>query len=127
MLSHIFFILSFYREIVLTPFVALGIMAYIAVFITTASMFKNEKLFIGTTIYLFLNILMNITSFIRGVSIYTPNTIPFVIAAILGAGLFYTSDVLLFEKKRHYSNKIQFFVMLTYALGELLLVISFLI
>ncbi len=131
MISHAFFIAGYCREIVFTS-IPLALIILLAVFfaVTVAFIFSKLKphlpkaLFYPMFLYLLINGAMNCFAIFRLVS--NP-TLPTIVTAV-GAALFFVSDTTLFFVRfnKESSLKSHFIVMLTYSVGELLIVLGLL-
>lgn len=131
MISHAFFIAGYCRDIVFASIPAV-LIALLSVFfaVTVAFIFSKLKphlpkaLFYPMFLYLLINGAMNCFAIFRLVSNPTPATI---ITAV-GAALFFVSDTTLFfvRFKKDGRLKTHFIVMLTYSVGELLIVLGLL-
>ncbi len=129
MVSHVFFILSYLRQIdfaVVTPWLA----ALLIVFFVAASLILfrflrphlPKQLFYPMLMYLILNGMMNCFAWFRSMTI---GGAAGVITAV-GALLFFLSDSSLFFVRFHKNSplKTHFVVMLTYSLGEFLIILG---
>lgn len=131
MISHAFFIAGYCKEIVFSA-IPVALIAALGVFfaVTVAFIFSKLKehlpkaLFYPMFLYLLINGAMNCFAIFRCVSNPTPATI---ITAV-GAALFFVSDTSLFfvRFKKDSKLKTHFVVMLTYSIGELLIVLGLL-
>lgn len=131
MVSHAFFIASYWREVVFARLPAALIVA-LAVFFaaTVAVLFAKLKphlpkaLFYPMFLYLLLNGAMNCFAVFRCVSAPSAATL----TTAIGAALFFVSDSTLFfvRFKKDSRLKTHFLVMLTYSVGELLIVLGLL-
>ncbi len=131
MIGHFFFILGYLKDI---DFAAIPVFVIIilAVFFTAAVTFIFSKLkphlpkplFYPMLLYLLINGAMNCFAIFRLVSNPTPSTI---ITAV-GAALFFVSDSSLFFVRFNKESRLKthFVVMLTYSIGELLIVLGLL-
>ena len=132
MISHIFFILSYLRQTdfaVVTPWLA----AALIVFFVAASLILfrflrphlPKQLFYPMLMYLILNGMMNCFAWFRSMTI---GGAAGMITAV-GALLFFLSDSSLFIVRFHKNSplKTHFWVMLTYSLGEFLIVLGLII
>lgn len=129
MISHGFFIAG-YCEFIVWENVPLWLIIALGVFFAAAVTFifsrlkkyLNKALIVPMFVYLLINGAMNsfaLFRFISGISLGT-------VITVIGALLFFASDTALFFV-RFNKNSIQkshFFVMLTYSLGELLIVLG---
>ena len=129
MVSHVFFILSYLWQIdfaVVTPWLA----ALLIVFFVAASLILfrflrphlPKQLFYPMLMYLILNGMMNCFAWFRSMTI---GGAAGVITAV-GALLFFLSDSSLFFVRFHKNSplKTHFLVMLTYSLGEFLIILG---
>ena len=131
MISHAFFIAGYCKEIVFSA-IPIALIIALGVFfaVTVAFIFSKLKehlpkaLFYPMFLYLLINGAMNCFAIFRCVSNPTPATI---ITAV-GAALFFVSDTSLFfvRFKKDSKLKTHFVVMLTYSIGELLIVLGLL-
>ena len=131
MVSHAFFIAGYCRDIVFSaiPIVLIVILA-VFFFVTVAFVFSKLKqhlpkpLFYPMFLYLLINGAMNCFAIFRCVSNPTAATI----TTAIGAALFFVSDTSLFfvRFKKDGRLKTHFVVMLTYSIGELLIVLGLL-
>ena len=131
MVSHAFFIAGYCRDIDLSA-VAPGLVVFLAVFFAAAVAFIFSKLkphlpkalFWPMFLYLLINGAMNCFAIFRCISL--GNTAGLVTA--IGAALFFVSDSSLFfvRFKKESRLKTHFLVMLTYSIGELLIVLGLL-
>ncbi|MBO4839269.1 MAG: lysoplasmalogenase [Lachnospiraceae bacterium] len=129
MVSHVFFILTYLRQTELGS-IRPAVIAGLILFFVTASLvfFKYlrphlpKALFYPMLAYLILNGLMNCFAWFRCLTLR--NTAGLVTAA--GALLFFLSDSSLFLVRFHKNSplKTHFWVMLTYSLGEFLIVLG---
>lgn len=129
MISHFFFILSYlpginFSNIPIAAIVTLGIFF----FITVSIIFKNLKphlpkaIFYPMYLYLLVNGGMNCFAIFRFLSSIELSSI----ITVIGAILFFISDSSLFfvRFKKNCKLKTHFLVMLTYSIGELLIVLG---
>ena len=131
MISHAFFILGYLKDIAFSRIPGL-LVAVLAVFfiVTVTFIFSKLKphlpkaLFYPMFLYLLINGAMNCFAIFRCVSLTNPATI---ITAI-GAALFFVSDSSLFfvRCKKDSRLKTHFLVMLTYSVGEFLIILGLL-
>ena len=129
MVSHAFFIASYWREVVFARLPAALIVA-LAVFFaaTVAVLFAKLKphlpkaLFYPMFLYLLLNGAMNCFAVFRCACSPSAATI----TTAVGAALFFISDASLFFVRFHKESRLKthFLVMLTYSLGEMLIVLG---
>ena len=129
MISHFFFIISYSKFINFSSLNIVVVILLISLFVITASIvFKFLKphlpkaLFYPMYLYLIINGLMNCFAWFRAMTI---NGIACVVTAI-GALLFFISDSSLFFVRFDKNSKLKthFLVMLTYSIGELLIVLG---
>ena len=129
MISHFFFILSYAEFVDFSKINTIFIVLLVGLFVISSSIiFKYLKphlpkpLFYPMYLYLVINGMMNCFAWFRSMSI---SGLPCIITAI-GALLFYISDSSLFfvRFKKNSRLKTHFLVMLTYSLGELLIVLG---
>ncbi len=127
MISHAFFIAGYCREIVFSSIPLVLIIALSVFFaVTVGFIFSKLKahlpkaLFYPMFLYLLINGAMNCFAIFRLVSNPSPAT---VITAV-GAALFFVSDTSLFFVRFNKESRLKshFVVMLTYSVGELLIV-----
>ncbi len=131
MIGHFFFILGYLKDI---DFAAIPVFVIIilAVFFTAAVTFIFSKLkphlpkplFYPMLLYLLINGAMNCFAIFRGISLAS---LPGIVTAI-GAALFFVSDSSLFFVRFHKNSalKTHFLVMLTYSIGEFLIIMGLL-
>ena len=131
MVSHAFFIAGYCGDVVFSRIPALLIVLPAAAFAAAAvCIFSRLKphlpgvLFFPMFSYLLLNGAMNCFAFYRCVSVPTAACI----TTAVGAALFFVSDASLFfvRFKKDSRLKTHFLVMLTYSLGEFLIVLGLL-
>ena len=131
MISHAFFIAAYGREIEFDRIETGWILLLSAFFITVVAILFSrlkphlpEKLFYPMAFYLLLNGAMNCFALFRLISDPTPRTA----LTAVGAILFFISDCSLFFVRFHKESRLKthFPVMLTYSLGELLIVLGLL-
>ena len=129
MISHIFFIISYAKYVDFSKINTIYVVLLIGLFVISSSIvFKYlrphlpKPLFYPMYLYLIINGLMNCFAWFRSMTI---SGLPCVITAI-GALLFYISDSSLFFVRFDKNSKLKthFLVMLTYSLGELLIVLG---
>ena len=127
MISHLFFILSYARQVDRSAFHWLAAAALLLAFAGTAVLLFHflrphlpKALFYPMLLYLIINGLMNAFAWLRAFSIGGAAGI----ITVIGALLFFISDSSLFfvRFKKNSRLKTHFLVMLTYSLGELLIV-----
>ena len=131
MISHVFFILAYntqvdFSKINIIPVVIIALLYTVATFIE----FKNLKgwlpkpLFYPMFFYLLINSTMNCFAFYRMLS----NPCLATVTTFVGALMFYISDCTLFfvRFKKDGKERDHFVVMLTYSLGEMLIVLGML-
>lgn len=131
MISHAFFIAGYCRDIVFSA-IPVALIIVLAVFfaVTVAFIFSKLKehlpkaLFYPMFLYLLINGAMNCFALFRLASNPTAATI----TTAIGAALFFVSDSSLFfvRFKKDSKLKTHFVVMLTYSIGELLIVLGLL-
>ena len=131
MISHIFFILGYSREIDFSA-IPLVLIILLAVFFAATVTFIFSKLkkhlpkalFYPMFLYLLINGAMNCFAIFRLVSNPTAATA----ITALGAALFFISDTSLFFVRFNKESRMKshFIVMLTYSVGELLIVLGLL-
>ena len=129
MISHLFFIIGYYPDIVFSKInVFVIIILAIFFFVTVSIIFKNlkkhlpRKLFYPMYLYLLINGSMNCFAIFRFLSVVNQNTI----ITCIGAILFFISDSSLFFVRFAKDSKLKthFLVMLTYSIGEFLIVLG---
>ena len=131
MISHGFFIAAYCRDIVFSRIPA-ALIAALSLFFAGAVAFIFSKLkphlpkalFYPMFLYLLINGAMNCFAIFRCVSDPTPATI----TTAIGAALFFVSDSSLFFVRFNKDSRLKthFLVMLTYSIGELLIVLGLL-
>ena len=131
MISHAFFVAA-YRKDVDFSVIPVPLIVFLALFFTVlvAYIFSKLKphlpkaLFYPMFLYLLINGCMNCFAIFRAVSLQTSAGI---ITAV-GAALFFISDASLFFVRFHKESRLKthFLVMLTYSLGEFLIVLGLL-
>ncbi|MDO4941154.1 MAG: lysoplasmalogenase [Erysipelotrichaceae bacterium] len=128
-ISHIFFILSYAEFVDFSKLNIVFVVALIALFVVSSSIIFHylrphlpKPLFYPMYMYLIVNGLMNCFAWFR--SLCTSGGAAIITA--IGALLFYISDSSLFfvRFKKNCKLKTHFLVMLTYSIGELLIVIG---
>ena len=129
MISHAFFIAGYCREIVFSA-IPVWVIILLGVFfaVTVTFVFSKLKehlpkaLFYPMFLYLLINGAMNCFAIFRLIGNPTPSTI----TTAVGAALFFVSDTTLFfvRFKKDGRLKTHFIVMLTYSIGELLIVLG---
>lgn len=129
MISHAFFIAGYCREIVFSA-IPVWVIILLGLFfaVTVTFVFSKLKehlpkaLFYPMFLYLLINGAMNCFAIFRLISNPTPSTI----TTAVGAALFFVSDTTLFfvRFKKDGRLKTHFIVMLTYSIGELLIVLG---
>jgi len=129
MASHIFFILSYneyvnFENINTYIIILLGIIFFVAVWIIFSKLKPHlpKPLFYPMALYLYINGTMNCFAIFRMLSnVSTPT-----IVTCIGAFLFFISDSSLFfvRFKKNSRLKTHFLVMLTYSIGEFLIVLG---
>ena len=129
LISHIFFIAAYWRDVDFSKLPGLLILILAAFFAATvAILFSRLKphlpkaLFYPMFLYLLINGAMNCFAIFRCVSLGTAAAI----TTAIGAALFFISDCSLFFVRFHKESRLKthFLVMLTYAVGELLIVLG---
>ena len=129
MISHFFFILGYIKDITFSSMnliivLILGSLFVIAVSIIFSKLKKHlpKPLFYPMYLYLLINGAMNCFAVYRMLSM----TNLFTITTCIGAFLFFISDSTLFFVRFNSESKIKthFLVMLTYSIGELLIVLG---
>lgn len=129
MISHAFFILGYNYEVNFSVVQSGAIIILAAVFVTAVSIifsklrvFLPKALFYPMFFYLLLNGTMNCFAVFRMLSNTTISTI----STCVGAFLFFISDSSLFFVRfnKNCRLKTHFLVMLTYSIGELLIVLG---
>ena len=129
MISHFFFILSYYTDVIFNNlYIGYVVVLAIIFFIIVYNLFIRLKkylpsaLFYPMFLYLLINGTMNCFAFFRAISNPNPSTI----ITLIGAILFFISDSALFfvRFKKDGILKTHFLVMLTYSIGELLIVLG---
>ncbi len=131
MISHAFFIAGYNKDVVFSA-IPVWLIILLAAFFIAAVTFIFSKLkshlpkalFYPMFLYLLINGAMNCFAIFRLVSNPTPSTI---ITAV-GAALFFVSDSSLFFVRFNKESRLKthFVVMLTYSIGELLIVLGLL-
>ncbi len=131
MISHAFFIAGYWKDIVFSR-IPMPLMILLAIFfaVIVSYVFSRLKpylpkaLFYPMFLYLLINGAMNCFAIFRCVSIATAATI----TTAVGAALFFISDTSLFfvRFKKNSRLKTHFIVMLTYSIGEFLIVLGLL-
>ncbi len=131
MISHIFFILGYSREIAFSS-IPVVLIVLLAVFFAATVTFIFSKLkkhlpkalFYPMFLYLLINGAMNCFAIFRLVGNPTVSTA----ITALGAALFFISDTSLFFVRFNKESRMKshFIVMLTYSVGELLIVLGLL-
>ena len=129
MISHAFFIAGYCRDIVFSG-IPIALIVLLAVFFTVTVGFIFSKLkehlpkplFYPMFLYLLINGAMNCFAIFRCASNPTAATI----TTAIGAALFFVSDTSLFfvRFKKDSKLKTHFVVMLTYSIGEFLIVLG---
>lgn len=129
MISHFFFVLSYLKDVdfkVISPVIVIVLAAFFM--ITVNIIFRMLKdslpkgLFYPMYLYLLINGTMNCFAIFRCLT--SPDLAG--IVTVIGAVLFFVSDTTLFfvRFKKNGSIKTHFIVMLTYSIGELLIVLG---
>ena len=130
-ISHIFFILGYLIDINfanINKFVVIGFeliyFVIVSIIFSRLKKYLPKALFYPMYMYLFVNGTMNCFALFR---LLSSNNLTYLISFI-GALLFFASDSILFfvRFKKGCSQKIHFYVMLTYSIGELLIVLGLL-
>ena len=131
MISHAFFIAGYWKDIVFSR-LAVPLIVLLAAFFAVVVSFIFSKLkpylptalFYPMFLYLLINGAMNCFAIFRCVSLPTAATI----TTAIGAALFFVSDSSLFfvRFKKDGRLKTHFLVMLTYSIGEFLIVLGLL-
>ncbi len=131
MISHGFFIAGYWKDVAFTRLPGLLVLL-LAAFFAAAVVFIFSRLkphlpktlFYPMFLYLLLNGAMNCFAIFRCVSVPGPATL----TTALGAALFFVSDTSLFFVRFKKDGRLQthFLVMLTYSIGELLIVLGLL-
>ena len=131
MISHGFFIAGYCRDVNFSA-IPNGLIVLLALFFTATVAFVFSKLkphlpkplFYPMFLYLLINGAMNCFAIFRCVSIPSAATL----TTALGAALFFVSDTSLFfvRFKKNSRLKTHFLVMLTYSVGEFLIVLGLL-
>lgn len=131
MISHIFFVASYIYDICFKNVNTIAIVLLAIFFAITVSIIFSRlkkhlpaKLFYPMYLYLLINGTMNCFAIFRMLSNTTTSTI----ITCIGAILFFISDSALFfvRFKKDCKLKTHFLVMLTYSIGELLIIIGLL-
>ena len=127
MISHAFFVLGYWKDVdfhkipvLLIVFLALFFAAAVAVIFSKLKPHLPKALFYPMFLYLLINGTMNCFAIFRCVSLPTAATL----TTAIGAALFFVSDSSLFfvRFKKDSRLKTHFLVMLTYSIGEFLIV-----
>ena len=131
MVSHAFFVAAYWKDVVFSAVPSL-LIVFLAVFFIAAVAYIFSKLkphlpkalFYPMFLYLLINGCMNCFAIFRAVSLQTAAGI---ITAV-GAALFFISDSSLFFVRFHKEGRLKthFLVMLTYSIGEFLIVLGLL-
>lgn len=131
MISHAFFVVGYLKDIVFSR-IPVFLIIVLAVFFTAAVSYIFSKLkphlpkalFYPMFLYLLINGAMNCFAIFRCVSIPTASTV----TTAIGAVLFFISDASLFFVRFKKDGRLQthFLVMLTYSIGEFLIVLGLL-
>lgn len=129
MISHAFFIVGYCKDIVFSS-IPVAAIVLLGVFFVAAVTFIFSKLkphlpkalFYPMYLYLLINGAMNCFAIFRCISNPTPATV----TTAIGAALFFVSDTSLFFVRFKKDGRLQthFLVMLTYSIGELLIVLG---
>lgn len=129
MVSHVFFILSYLRQVdfkaIPLPVVILLVVVFVAAAMVIFKFLRPhlpKGLFYPMLLYLIINGMMNCFAWFRSMTI--GGAAGWITA--VGALLFFISDSLLFFVRFHKGSRLQthFLVMLTYSLGEFLIVLG---
>lgn len=132
MISHFFFILSYLKDVDfnrISPFViaALGLFFFVLVsfIFTKLKPYLPKALFWPMYLYLMINGMMNCFAIFRFLS--DPSKAG--IVTLIGAALFFISDTALFFVRFNKNSRLKthFLVMLTYSIGEFLIVLGLII
>ena len=131
MISHAFFIVGYMKDVVFSKIPGL-LVVFLAVFFIATVTFIFSKLkphlpkalFYPMFLYLLINGAMNCFAIFRCVSFTTAATI----TTAIGAALFFVSDSSLFFVRFNKQSRLKthFLVMLTYSVGEFLIVLGLL-
>ncbi|MBR4728051.1 MAG: lysoplasmalogenase [Clostridia bacterium] len=131
MISHAFFIVGYCKDIVFSS-IPIAVIVLLGVFFAAAVTFIFSKLkphlpkalFYPMFLYLLINGAMNCFAIFRCISNPTPATV----TTAIGAALFFVSDTSLFFVRFKKDGRLQthFLVMLTYSIGEFLIVLGLL-
>ena len=129
MISHAFFVAAYTKDVVFSR-IPVFLIVLLAVFFAAAVAFIFSKLkphlpkalFYPMFLYLLINGTMNCFAIFRCVSVPSAATL----TTAIGAALFFVSDTALFfvRFKKDSRLKTHFLVMLTYSIGELLIVLG---
>ena len=129
MIGHFFFILGYLKDIDFAS-IPVFLIILLAIFFTAAVLFIFSKLkphlpkplFYPMLLYLLINGAMNCFAIFRNISL---SSLPGIVTAI-GAALFFVSDSSLFFVRFHKNSalKTHFLVMLTYSIGEFLIILG---
>ena len=129
MIGHFFFILGYLKDIDFAS-IPVFLIILLAIFFTAAVLFIFSKLkphlpkplFYPMLLYLLINGAMNCFAIFRSISL---SSLPGIVTAI-GAALFFVSDSSLFFVRFHKNSalKTHFLVMLTYSIGEFLIILG---
>ena len=129
MISHAFFVAAYTKDVVFSR-IPVFLIVLLAVFFAAAVVFIFSKLkphlpkalFYPMFLYLLINGTMNCFAIFRCVSAPSAATL----TTAIGAALFFVSDTALFfvRFKKDSRLKTHFLVMLTYSIGELLIVLG---
>lgn len=127
MISHLFFVLGYNEDIVFSAIPVWCIVFFAAAFVIAVSIIFSKlkehlpkALFYPMFFYLLVNGTMNCFAIFRLLS----NPCPATIITCIGAVLFFISDTSLFfvRFKKNSRLKTHFIVMLTYSIGEILII-----
>ena len=129
MISHFFFALSYVKDIAFSKInplimIVLGLIFFTIVMVTFKDLkpYLPKALFYPMYLYLLINGTMNCFAIFRHLSCKEPATL----ITLIGAILFFISDTALFFVRFKKSSRLKthFLVMLTYSLGEFLIIMG---
>ena len=129
MISHFFFVLSYVKDISFEKIhplviVCLGLFFFVQVFLTFRDLkpYLPKALFYPMYLYLLINGTMNCFAIFRFLTGREPATV----ITLIGAILFFISDTALFFVRFKKDGRVRthFLVMLTYSIGEFLIVLG---
>lgn len=132
MVSHFFFILSYLRDVdfskispLVIVFLGLFFFALVSFIFTKLKPFLPKALFWPMYLYLLINGTMNCFAIFRFLSDPSPAGV----ITLIGAILFFISDTALFFVRFNKNSRLKthFLVMLTYSIGEFLIVLGLII